>query len=54
MTRCCKNQQILDAGLWILDGIKEFYIYPNVTLICKANYEDRRKAVAFARSMLDA
>ncbi len=29
-------------------------INPNVALICITNYEDRRKTVAFTRSMLDA
>jgi hypothetical protein len=41
---------MLVSGFWMESRNSIF----TVTLICKANYEDRRKAVAFARSMLDA
>ena len=50
-----KNNRTRDfyrSGLF--DGGLPAIVYPNVALICIPNYEDRRKAVAFTRSMLDA
>jgi hypothetical protein len=47
---------IIDTGCWILDAGCWMLISNNlnVALTCIADYEDRRKAVAFTKLMLDA
>ena len=46
---------LMDYGIWnLLENTPLLWYLLYVALICIANYEDRRKTVAFTRSMLDA